>query len=301
MEREVEIARLGAQGDGVAEGFDGPLYVPFALPGSVSGSRLRRATTGQLSPGIAARLTKLKTALAPLAGGRREARVGLTETPGGIDIVIEGARPKEAALAAFAGETAALGVARLTCDSESIGPVAAPEVELSGVAVKLPPGAFLQASGEAETVMAELVREGVGDARRIADLFAGLGTFTFALARQAAVDAFEADETALESLAEAWRKTQGLKPVKTSVAISSAPRSAPRSLAPTMRSCSTRRGPAPPRKPRCLRSRMWRGSSSSPAIRERSRAIYASSSMAATASRVLRQSTSSCSRTMSRW
>ncbi len=33
MEREVEIARLGARGDGVAEGADGPLYVPFALPG----------------------------------------------------------------------------------------------------------------------------------------------------------------------------------------------------------------------------------------------------------------------------
>ena len=33
MEHEVEIARLGAQGDGVAEGSDGPLYVPFALPG----------------------------------------------------------------------------------------------------------------------------------------------------------------------------------------------------------------------------------------------------------------------------
>jgi 23S rRNA (uracil1939-C5)-methyltransferase len=63
--------------------------------------------------------------------------------------------------------------------------------------------------------MAGLVREGVGDARRIADLFAGLSTFTFALARQAAVDAFEADEAALEALAEAWRKTQGVKPVKT--------------------------------------------------------------------------------------
>src|SRR5262245_35775007 len=33
MEREVDIVRLGAQGDGVAEGRDGPLYVPFALPG----------------------------------------------------------------------------------------------------------------------------------------------------------------------------------------------------------------------------------------------------------------------------
>ena len=33
MAREVEIVRLGAQGDGVAEGPDGPVFVPFALPG----------------------------------------------------------------------------------------------------------------------------------------------------------------------------------------------------------------------------------------------------------------------------
>jgi 23S rRNA (uracil1939-C5)-methyltransferase len=317
MEREVEIARLGAQGDGVAEGSDGPLYVPFALPGErvrvelapgddraellavlrpspdrvepvcphfgvcggcalqhlaegaylqwkrekvagalrsrgldaevepvrpvplgsrrraalalareKSGTVLgyRRARSHELvdiavcpvlTPGIVARLSKLRTAVAPLAGARREARVGIAETLSGLDIVLEGARPKEDVLAVFAGEAASLGVARLTCEGESIGPVAAPEIELSGVAVKLPPGAFLQASGEAEAVMAGLVREGVGDARRIADLFAGLGTFTFALARQAAVDAFEADEAALEALAGAWRKTQGVKPVKT--------------------------------------------------------------------------------------
>jgi 23S rRNA (uracil1939-C5)-methyltransferase len=317
MEREVEIARLDAQGDGVAEGVDGPLYVPFALPGERVrvaiapgddraellavlrpspdrvepvcphfgvcggcalqhlaeaayldwkrgkvvgalrsrgldaevepvrpvrvGSRRRaalalaRGKTGTalgyrrarsrelidiavcpvLSPGIVARLAKLKTVLAPLAGGRREVRVVITETPSGLDIVLEGARPKETALAAFAGEAAALGVARLTCEGESIGPVAAPEVELSGVKVKLPPGAFLQAASEAESVMTELVPRGVGDAQRIADLFAGLGTFTFALAQQAAVDAFEADDAALEALAKAWRNTQGLKPVKT--------------------------------------------------------------------------------------
>ncbi len=30
---EVTIARLGAQGDGVTETMNGPLFVPFALPG----------------------------------------------------------------------------------------------------------------------------------------------------------------------------------------------------------------------------------------------------------------------------
>lgn len=32
-ELEVEITRLGAQGDGVAEGPEGPIFVPFTLPG----------------------------------------------------------------------------------------------------------------------------------------------------------------------------------------------------------------------------------------------------------------------------
>jgi 23S rRNA (uracil1939-C5)-methyltransferase len=49
----------------------------------------------------------------------------------------------------------------------------------------------------------------------VADLFAGLGTFTFPLARRAAVDAYEADEAALSALAEAARRTSGLKPIRT--------------------------------------------------------------------------------------
>jgi 23S rRNA (uracil1939-C5)-methyltransferase len=317
MECEVEIARLGASGDGVAEGADGPIYVPFALPGErvriavgpggdraellavlkpspdriepvcpyfggcggcalqhleqgayldwkrakvvaalksrgleaevekvrpvpLGGRRrasfalarrkdgpalgYRRARSHHLidisvcpvlSPRIVSRLSRLKAALASLLGGRREARVGVTETLSGLDIVLEGAKPAPAALGTFAGKAASLGVARLTIDGESIGPLAAPEIELAGVSVRLPPGAFLQASSEAEAIMTGLVQDGVGKARRIADLFAGLGTFTFALARQAAVDAFEADETALHALAEASRKTPGLKPVKT--------------------------------------------------------------------------------------
>ena len=35
MEFDVKIERLGAQGDGVAQGPDGPLFVPFTLPGEL--------------------------------------------------------------------------------------------------------------------------------------------------------------------------------------------------------------------------------------------------------------------------
>lgn len=167
-----------------------------------------------LSPSIARSLPKLKEALGLFLGGRREARVGVTETGRGLDLVVEGIKPRPAALGAFVGKAASLGVARLTADGESIAPGGPPEIDLSGASVRLPAGAFLQASGAAEAVLVELVREGVGGAKRLADLFAGLGTFTFALARDAAVDAFEDDEAALQALAEAARKTPKLKPVR---------------------------------------------------------------------------------------
>ena len=55
-------------------------------------------------------------------------------------------------------------------------------VLLSGVAVPYPPGAFLQASEAAETILVEEVLAGVDPLRPVLDLYAGLGTFTFALA-----------------------------------------------------------------------------------------------------------------------
>ena len=45
MELEVRIGRLGAQGDGIAEGPDGPLFVPFALPGELVASLPHLAAT----------------------------------------------------------------------------------------------------------------------------------------------------------------------------------------------------------------------------------------------------------------
>jgi 23S rRNA (uracil1939-C5)-methyltransferase len=55
----------------------------------------------------------------------------------------------------------------------------------------------------------------MGRAKRVADLFAGIGTFTFALAASAEVDAFEQDEAAIAALGQAARATPKLKPVRT--------------------------------------------------------------------------------------
>jgi 23S rRNA (uracil1939-C5)-methyltransferase len=65
------------------------------------------------------------------------------------------------------------------------------------------PGAFLQASPSAEMILVEEILSGVGPGRPALDLFAGLGTFTFALARGGLVHAVEGDVRTAAALARA--------------------------------------------------------------------------------------------------
>ena len=115
---------------------------------------------------------------------------GLTNFP------LEGLGPTEAAID-FARDH---GLARLTID-QGYGPETQWEPEpvtvtLSGVPVSLPPGAFLQATQDAETRMAADAAAWLSDARIVADLFAGLGTFAFALRQGRKVLAVEAERAA---------------------------------------------------------------------------------------------------------
>jgi 23S rRNA (uracil1939-C5)-methyltransferase len=65
--------------------------------------------------------------------------------------------------------------------------------------------------------MQELVVAALGKTKRVADLFCGVGTFTFAMARRARVLALESDTEAIAALAAAARHTQGLKPIEVRV------------------------------------------------------------------------------------
>jgi 23S rRNA (uracil1939-C5)-methyltransferase len=71
-------------------------------------------------------------------------------------------------------------------------------VTLGGIPVALPIGAFLQASADGEAALVEAVKEGVCGAARVADLFAGLGTFALSLEGQ--VTAAEASREAILTL-----------------------------------------------------------------------------------------------------
>jgi 23S rRNA (uracil1939-C5)-methyltransferase len=113
-----------------------------------------------------------------------------------VHFPLEGLGPTEAALD-FAREHA---LARLTID-QGYGPETLWEPEpvtvtLAGVPVGLPPGAFLQATHDAEGRMVADAAAWLGDARLVADLFAGLGTFAFGLREGRKVLAVEAERAA---------------------------------------------------------------------------------------------------------
>ncbi len=71
-------------------------------------------------------------------------------------------------------------------------------IHFGKVPVPVPPGAAsLQATAEAEETMAALVLAHLGKARRVADLFCGVGTFALRIAEKSAVHAVENDAAAL--------------------------------------------------------------------------------------------------------
>lgn len=147
-----------------------------------------------LHPALTALIAPLRAFVA--AHGPAKAMVGidLTLADQGVDVSLvhfplEGLGPTEAALD-FAREQ---GLARLSID-QGYGPetVWEPEpatVTLAGVPVNLPPGAFLQATHDAERRMTADAADWLAEAGMVADLFAGLGTFAFALRAGRAVPA----------------------------------------------------------------------------------------------------------------
>jgi 23S rRNA (uracil1939-C5)-methyltransferase len=72
----------------------------------------------------------------------------------------------------------------------------------------------LQATAEGEATLARLVAGHVGKARRVADLFAGIGTFALHLAERARVSAADSDAAAVKALERAATTASGLKPIE---------------------------------------------------------------------------------------
>lgn len=313
-ERELLIARVGAQGDGVAETADGAIFVPFTLAGervsadvsgdrgrllrvlepspsriepicqhfgacggcsvqhmspdtyrnwkrdSVSsafqsrgldvapgvlietGGKRRRAVfsverTGRgvligyheagshalvaiemcpvLDDAIVAALPSLATLIAPLVSRRGEARLTVTLTKSGLDVHLDGIERHLSPdiRSRLAADASALRLARLSIGNEIVVETLQPFLSFGSADVVLPPASFVQAVAEAESAIAQQVVAAVGKVKSVADLFCGVGAFTFPLARRAKVFALDGNKAAIEALMAGAKKASGLKPI----------------------------------------------------------------------------------------
>ncbi|MCA8883520.1 MAG: class I SAM-dependent RNA methyltransferase [Rhodobacteraceae bacterium] len=153
-----------------------------------------------------------------MAGGSRKGEITftVTDTLGGVDVVCQGGKPMDPALNAALVTLAHRGnLARLVWNAEQVVQLQTPAIRFDGIAVSVPPGAFLQATAAGEAALRDAVRRAVGDPRRIADLFAGCGTFALPLARGAEVLAVEGEAALLAALETAWRRAAGLHAIRT--------------------------------------------------------------------------------------
>lgn len=139
-----------------------------------------------LRPELFALVGPLRGLLGRLLSRRGGGGVRLTLADQGPDVLLEKVSAEGLEAAEALGQFAqAHGLARLAID-DGFGPqtLCEPEpvtIALGGVPVPLPHGAFLQATEEGEAALVAAVREAVGPARIVADLFAGLGTFALSL------------------------------------------------------------------------------------------------------------------------
>ena len=168
-------------------------------------------------PKLQAALPDLRRLAAPLLKHPKSApTLHVTLTAEGLDIEITGVERKSGGLSADArmqlGEIASeVGFARVTMDGEVQYGARQPLVRVGPAVVALPAGAFLQAVPAAEAAMAAFAVEQAAGAERIADLYCGVGTFTFRLAQIAPVHAADGHAPAIRALTSAIATAPGLK------------------------------------------------------------------------------------------
>jgi len=156
-----------------------------------------------LMPTITAVMDDLRVLLDVVLQMGEKVKVYITETETGLDIWlaanINHSVETDTRLAEFA-EAKDLARLSIGCQPRAFLVRREPRVKIQGVDITPPPEGFLQASMIGEQSLAEIVRQGVGDALKVVDLFAGVGTFSFAMGSDIEIVAVEGDKNQVQAM-----------------------------------------------------------------------------------------------------
>lgn len=165
-------------------------------------------------PEIVAALDRLRALAELVCATTKSFRMTVTVTGSGLDVAVhESGKLGENKRRVASNFVIAQGLARLSVEDEIVVEPKKPVVMFGDIAVAVPPGAFLQATQAAEQAMADIVGGHLKRAKKVADLFAGCGSFALRLAAKSEVHAVEGDAAALAALDRGFRFASGLKRV----------------------------------------------------------------------------------------
>lgn len=164
-----------------------------------------------LTPALFALVTPLRALLGAALADGQGAGVSLTASATGVDVLLANVAARSLTeIERLTNFALAHDLARLSVEGpdgvETVAEARAPLLRFGGVAVTLPSAPFLQATREGEAALVAAVLTATAGAAHVADLFAGLGTFTLPLAAAGAqVLAVEGARDPLDALALAAR------------------------------------------------------------------------------------------------
>jgi len=165
-------------------------------------------------PALTALIGPLRTSLVEVLPDGAAADAVANETDGGVDVLIRPHKRLDLSIErrqALVGLAERANFARLSwgdrANPEPIVTRRSPVLIFGEVMVEPPPGAFLQATKRGEQAMRAAVNEWLGDAARIADLFAGVGSLS--LGRPGRLALFESDRPSVAAADAAARRIGG--------------------------------------------------------------------------------------------
>ncbi|MBU1307811.1 MAG: RNA methyltransferase [Alphaproteobacteria bacterium] len=162
-----------------------------------------------LAPGLA-RAPEIARAVMQAVG---EADVSFVASLTGLDVAIR-TEKKQARADRVAPLVSRFKLARLALNGEMVLQAQPAIITMGRAQVELPIGSFLQATEQAEQLLADYVVAAMGPkVKSVADLFCGVGPFALRLAEQRTVAAFDNDKPGIAALDKARRFAKGLREI----------------------------------------------------------------------------------------
>ncbi|MEP3280184.1 MAG: class I SAM-dependent RNA methyltransferase [Stappiaceae bacterium] len=167
-----------------------------------------------LSPSITAVFPLIRQLCEMALPKKGTLRITILETMSGLDVAISGmGRNADRIYPKLAQQIVGSSIIRLTVDDETVIQITEPFLDMNGVKAMPVSGGFTQATAETENLLAFHVTDACQASKNVADLFAGIGTFSLRLAKTCHVHAVESDRSALKALSAASRMQAHLKPI----------------------------------------------------------------------------------------